>query len=102
MAIRYIQKNLTHKIPVQNIADQIGISKEYLMRLFKHYTGETINSYIQNHRMEAAIHDLDAGYNLTDIIEKYDYNDASYFYRLFKKKYGVTPGKYIKSCNEKA
>ena len=96
-AIRYIQKNLTHKIPVQNIADDIGISKEYLMRLFKHYTGETINSYMQNHRMEAAIHDLDAGFSLADIIEKYDYNDVSYFYRLFKKKYGVTPGKYKKT-----
>lgn len=92
-AIKYINHNLTNKIHVQAVADHIGISKEYLMRLFKQYTGETINSYIQIHRLEAARKDLIAGYSLTDIVDKYDYSDSSYFCRLFKKHYGVSPGK---------
>lgn len=93
-ALEYIGHNLSHKIPVQSIADEVGISKEYLMRLFRLYTGETINSYIQTHRLEAAKNDLAAGYSLTDIIYKYDYSDVAYFCRLFKKHYGISPGKF--------
>lgn len=93
-AIRYIEKNLTGKIPAQSIANEIGISREHLMRLFKLYTGETLNSYIQSHRLEAAKKDLADGYSLTDIVYKYDYSDTAYFCRLFKRHYGMSPGKY--------
>lgn len=93
-ALEYIHQNFNHKIPVQNIANEVGISKEYLMRLFKLYTGETVNSYIQSYRLEAAKNDLAAGSSLTDIIYKYNYSDVAYFCRLFKKKYGISPGKY--------
>lgn len=93
-ALEYIHQNLSHKIPVQSIADEVGISKEYLMRLFKLYTGDTVNSYIQAHRLEAAKNDLAAGYSLTDIIYKYSYSDVAYFCRLFKKQYGISPGKF--------
>lgn len=92
--IEYINQNLKNKIPVQSVADEVGISKEYLMRLFKLYTGETVNSYIQEHRLEAAKNDLAAGYSLTDIIYKYNYSDVAYFCRLFKKQYGISPGKF--------
>lgn len=93
-ALEYIDQNLGHKIAVQSIADEVGISKEYLMRLFKLYTGETVNSYIQAHRLEAARNDLAAGYSVKDIIYRYNYSDVAYFCRLFKKKYGISPGKF--------
>lgn len=99
-ALEYISQNLSHRIPVQSIADEVGISKEYLMRLFKIYTGETINSYIQAHRLEAAKNDLSAGYSLTDIIYKYDYSDVAYFCRLFKNHYGISPGKFKENQNK--
>ncbi len=92
--IKYISQNIRHKISIQEIADYVGISKEYLMRLFKLYTGKTINSYIQTTRLEAARDDLSGGYSLTDIIYKYDYSDVAYFCRLFKKHYGISPGHY--------
>ena len=95
LALDYISQNITHKIPVQSIADEVGISKEYLMRLFKLYTGETVNSYINTHRLESAKDDLAAGFSLTDIVYKYDYSDVAYFCRLFKKQYGISPGKFI-------
>jgi len=94
-ALEYIQQNICHKIPIQSIADELGVSKEHLMRLFKTYTGETINSYIQTRRLEEAKNDLHAGYSLTDVIYKYDYSDVAYFCKLFKKHYGVSPGKYL-------
>lgn len=93
-ALEYIHQNLGHKIAVQSIADEVGISKEYLMRIFKIYTGETVNSYVQSRRLEAAGNDLAAGYSLTEVVYKYDYTDAAYFCRLFKKQYGVSPGKF--------
>lgn len=93
-ALGYIHQNLSHKITIQTIADKVGISREYLMRLFKLYTGETVNSYVQARRLEAARNDLAAGYSLTEVVYKYDYSDAAYFCKLFKKQYGISPGKY--------
>lgn len=93
-SITYIQKNLSHKIQVEEIADNIGISKAYFMRLFKNYTGETVVSYIQNHRLETAKTDILNGRSITETAYNYDFSDPAYFCRLFKKKYGLPPLKY--------
>lgn len=64
------------------------------MRLFKLYTGETVNSYVQARRLDAAKNDLSGGYSLTEVVYRYDYSDTAYFCRLFKKQYGISPGKF--------
>ena len=35
-------------------------------------------------------------YKISEIAEKVGYHDISYFIRVFKKKYGVTPNNYGK------
>ena len=93
-SITYINKNLSRKIQVEEIAGNIGISKAYFMRLFKSYTGETVISYMQNLRLEAAKTDILNGRNITETAYNYDFSDPSYFCRMFKKKYGLPPLKY--------
>lgn len=93
-SITYIHKNISRKIRVEEIAGNIGISKAYFMRLFKNYTGETVVSYIQNLRLEAAKTDILNGRNITETAYNYDFSDPAYFCRLFKKKYGLSPLKY--------
>lgn len=100
-ALEYIHQNIRHKIAIRDIADEVGISKEYLMRLFKLYTGETVNAYVRARRLEAAKDDLAGGYSLTEVVYRYEYSDTAYFCRLFKKQYGVSPGKYKEKLERK-
>lgn len=100
-ALEFIHQNIRRKMAINDIADAVGISKEYLMRLFKLYTGETVNSYVQARRLDAAKNDLADGYSLTEVVYKYEYTDSAYFCRLFKKQYGISPGKYKESLERK-
>ena len=52
---------------------------------------------LQDYRLkEAKKMILENQYKISEIAEKVGYHDISYFIRVFKKKYGVTPNNYGK------
>ena len=64
-------------------------------RRFKTATGLTIIDYVQNLRVEAAKRLLESSDEAADEIgAAVGYEDASFFRRLFKRRTGVTPGRY--------
>lgn len=94
--IDYIQSNILQKIRIEDIAKDIGISRAYMMRIFKTYTGETINSYIINSRLEEARKKLYEDISILNIAYDCGFTDSSHFCRLFKQKYGCSPVSYRK------
>lgn len=50
----YIHKNYHHKILLEKVAEEIGISQGYLSRCFREDTGISIQEYIQKFRVERA------------------------------------------------
>lgn len=79
------------------LADMIGISTAHMCRIYKQYTGNTINDIIAEKRMDQARRLLtDTNMSVGEIAEKVGYINPSYFYRVFKKANGVTPNEYRK------
>jgi len=75
-----------------SIADQIGVSPDYLSRIFTKATGKSINKYIADVRMnQAEIMLRNPSISIYDILVHCGYNSESWFYKQFKQKYGVTP-----------
>lgn len=95
-SIEYIENNLTEKMLIDDIADNIGISKAYLMRLFKIYTGDTIIHYLTGCRLEEARRRLMENYSVTNIAVDCGFTDAPHFCKAFKKYYGSSPINYRK------
>ena len=64
-------------------------------RIIKKQTGSTFSGLLENRRMEQACFLL-SNTNLTveEIADNTGYENLSFFYRLFRRSYGVTPGEY--------
>jgi transcriptional regulator GlxA family with amidase domain len=72
-----------------------GVPERTLKRRFKAVTGLSIIDYAQNLRIEAAKRRLEGSDDAADEIGySVGYEDASFFRRLFKRRTGVTPGRY--------
>ena len=78
------------------------MSPNYFSSYFKLKTGEKFIDYLSALRMEAAADILTGNSNLSvlDVCNMVGYNHLGYFYKKFKKHYGLTPMEY-KDKNQK-
>ena len=97
-AILIIKKELNNpNLSTAFIADQLGISKSYLCYLFKQDYEESITKIIRKLRLKHAVIDIQsANLSLHEITIKYGFKSPSYFSRVFKEVYGISPMEYRK------
>ncbi|WP_088102014.1 response regulator transcription factor [Halalkalibacter urbisdiaboli] len=101
--IDYVQKHLSENITLQEIADELYISRNYLGQIFKKVVGESFKNYITRVRMEKAKKMIQEGNHLIyEVSEKVGYVNPAYFTTTFKKYTGYTPTDLIhkKSISE--
>ncbi|WP_138754445.1 helix-turn-helix domain-containing protein [Paenibacillus sinopodophylli] len=80
------------------IADELDMSSIYLSRVYKQQTLAAIVDVINTVRLERAKEYLEnTDYSVVDIAVKSGYTSSSYFHRMFKKSFGVTPSDYRKT-----
>jgi YesN/AraC family two-component response regulator len=73
------------------------ISKNYFSKLFKEVTGTNVSDYIQYLRVDQACHLLKTTeLKVTNIAFQVGFKDMKFFYEVFKKITGKTPGDYRK------
>lgn len=91
IADHYMEETLSIKI----ISENVFLSTSYLCTLFKNETGQTLNQYLTDFRIEKAKKLLrDPRYRITDISSQVGYSDGNYFGKIFKKSVGVSPSEY--------
>ena len=89
---KYIQKNIDHKLTLNELADYVNFNPNYISGYFKQKTGQTLSFYINNQKMIYAKKLLDGGqYKIKEISEMVGYDDAFYFSRCFKRYFGYSP-----------
>lgn len=97
MAEKYAMDNIDRRIMVEEIAEHIGISKNYLTNIFSKYKGMPITEYINrmklNHMLELMRR---FGYSARKAGEFVGLDNVNYISRIFKKYYGITLKEYIK------
>ena len=96
----YIKENYMRKISLASVAEHVGLSSGYLCRIFKDETGGSINTYINNLRMNKAGELLsDKNSYIKEVAVAVGFEDQLYFSRLFKRYSGLTPSEYRASKN---
>lgn len=90
----YIDKNIQFPISLDELANEVHMSKYHFLRKFKELTGVTVHSFITNKRLINAVAGLKAGKSITQVYQENGFSDYSSFLRNFKKTFGVSPGKY--------
>ncbi len=81
---------------LQELSEEIGLSLKKLKEGFKQIYGDSVFSFLLDHKMEYARKMLESRqYNVNEVGLKVGYSTASHFISAFKKKYGTTPKKYL-------
>jgi|HigsolmetaAR203D_1030402.scaffolds.fasta_scaffold03142_4 AraC-like DNA-binding protein len=95
--LEYLEDHYARAVTVNDLARLVPASPGYLQRIFKRATGQTITEYTQNLRIKKSMELLAAtSLPVKDIAEKVGYRDLKFFYALFRKKTGRSPGEYRK------
>lgn len=91
----YIEEHIQEKISVKDLAELVHINDQYLMRIFKRETGQSILEYMTDRRIIIASSMLkDTDYSINFIADCVGCDNYSYFTKLFKKQTGFTPREY--------
>lgn len=98
----YISENYMNSITIEELAASVNLSKHYFMRFFKKYMGTTCIEYINDYRLNIATNLLlTTNAQITEIATSIGITNLSYFNRIFKKKYNMTPKEYRRSLDPK-
>lgn len=94
----YMDKHYTESVTLDQLARAFFVSKEYLSKMFKQEYGRNVTDYLLHLRMvKAKEWLLDESIPIKAIAEMAGYEDITYFYRVFKKHFGVAPGEMRKN-----
>ncbi|NHN34108.1 response regulator transcription factor [Paenibacillus agricola] len=91
----YIDAHYAEPLSLNHLAHQFYISKEYLANRFKQKFALTVHQYLHGIRLRKALELLmDPQYRISDVALMVGYDNFSYFNKLFRKEYGLTPTEY--------
>ena len=90
--LQYIQANHAEQIPVKKGAEMAAMSVSRFMRFFKVSTGMTFVSYLTHVRVNVAAEMLrNPEQSVCEIAASAGFSDQSYFGRVFRKQFGMSP-----------
>lgn len=88
----YILANLEKDISLDDAAELVSLSPQYISRLFRDSVGVNFITFIKRCKMEKAKELLlMADKNVDQVALELGYNSTAYFIKNFKDSYGITP-----------
>ncbi len=97
-AERIVRERFSEQIGVAQVADELGVTPNYLSALYRKFTGITFTKHITNIRMTRALELLKKpGINVKDVTELLGYTSSRHFARLFRVYYDISPSEYIQN-----
>jgi AraC family transcriptional regulator, transcriptional activator of the genes for pyochelin and ferripyochelin receptors len=98
-ARKILQQNYLNPPSVIDLARQVGLDHMKFKRGFRHIFGTTPFNDLQNYRLDLARVLLeDERITVTTVANRIGYSNVSYFSRVFKRRFGITPGKCGSRC----
>lgn len=92
---KVIKNEYMNDIGLEEIADKVCLTPAYVSFIFKKETGSNLIKYLTDFRMQKAKEFLEkSNMKIVDISRLCGYQNQSYFNKLFKNYYGITPKQY--------
>lgn len=95
-AKNYIHANYAQPLSLTLVADELGITPNYLSALFHREIGESYIKYVTHVRIEHAIQLMKENpkMKICEIVEKVGYVSVKHFSYVFKQTKGISPSEY--------
>lgn len=97
---KMISKDPSKNFTLEHISLETGLSQAKLQEGFKFLYAKTVSEYIRHVRLEEA-RDLmhNSNLNISQIVYSIGFTSRSYFSKIFKKKYGISPSAFKKQIS---
>ena len=89
--ISYINENLLADLSLKKISSELHISPSQINRIFRRVSGTSVYDYILSKRLILFQERLSSGMSAYEASQECGFHDYSSFYRLYKKRFGVSP-----------
>lgn len=100
--MRYIHTHYSESICVDQLAKEAHISKRVCYRLFRETLRTSPLEYMTDYRLRRACHQLsETNVPITQIAYNCGLGSSSYFGKLFRERFGITPIAYRKKWHDR-
>ncbi|NOI28536.1 AraC family transcriptional regulator [Vibrio coralliilyticus] len=89
-----LMDELSHSHSLEELAEEVGMSRYQLLRAFKDHYGLPPYAYLMDEKIKRAKVMLKSGEDIVDVANNLGFSDQAHFQRHFKKKLAVTPKFY--------
>lgn len=91
----YLETHAGDNVSLQAVADHVGLSVSRTVHLFKEAFGVTMVQFLQEVRLKMACDRIRfSGMSLEEVAETSGFRSYSYFYRVFRSRYGMSPKEF--------
>ncbi len=95
MLVQLIEDDLAEDVSLGALSERLKIGKTRLSRGFRDATGVSIHQYVLSRRIEEARALIDETHSsLSEIAYETGFSSQSHLTTVFRRRFGVTPGKY--------
>ncbi|MDD2979879.1 MAG: AraC family transcriptional regulator [Hespellia sp.] len=92
LVVKYIEDHYREPISVSDMAALCYYSESHFMKFFKQQMKDSFVHYLNNYRLTMAARLLTTSTSsILEVANMVGFDNLSYFNRLFKRRYGVTP-----------
>ncbi|MEN8076652.1 response regulator transcription factor [Clostridioides difficile] len=90
--MRYVEENYAEEMSLKTLSHKFNMNTSYLGQIFTKEVGTSFSDYLNKTKNERAKYLLlNTNMRIMEIAKEVGYTDTSYFYRKFKKYFGVCP-----------
>ena len=94
-AIRYIRMHFRENLRITELAEKIGISRGYLVRIFREATSMSPKAYLMHTRLWYSVHNLaHTNDSVNEVALQSGYSDALAYSKTFKTHFGMSPSQF--------
>lgn len=89
----HVEKNLSNAgYSIEDLSDDVALSRVHLYRKMKRLLDISPSKYVRDFRLRKAAEILSAEeIRMNDLADRVGFQDANYFLKCFKEKYGISP-----------
>ena len=99
--LKYVEEHYSEHITIEEMAKLTFYSKSHFMKFFKSHIGTGFIDYLNNYRLMMSEQMLKTSdLSVIEIAQLNGFDNISYFNRIFKKKYNLSPSKLRKNTKK--
>lgn len=98
--LKYINEHFNEKLQLNRLAEQFYLNESYASQLFNETLGVSFTEYLNELKMQKAVGMLKSDISIKELAAFLNY-DYTYFNKLFKKRFGMTPKQYRSKDEDK-